>query len=152
MTTAIFRGVVVALTLAISACASTRPPPDDTDLRLQAANHFFGGRYEYLVIHSAGEFADALFLNTRQISGLSQVARDLAAQLAQAQNASLRIMVSGADRKKTLAVIRNAFAVHAGTQLPGLEFLFLGEPADEATVRALVELMGGVLRFAPFEG
>ena len=59
------RGVLVALTLAISACASTRPPADDTDLRLQAAKHFFGGRYEYLIIHSAGEFADALFLDTR---------------------------------------------------------------------------------------
>jgi len=145
------RGIVVALTLAISACASTRPPPDDTDLRLQAANHFFGGRYDYLIIHSAGEFADALFLDTGQISRPSQVARDLAAELAQAQSAGLRIMVSGVDRKKTLAVIRDAFAVHAGSRLPGLEFLFLGEPEDEATVRELVQSVGGVLRFAPFE-
>ena len=151
MTTIIFRGALVALTLAISACASTRPPPDDTDLRLQAANHFFGGRYDYLIIHSAGEFADALFPDSGQTSGPSQVARDLAAQLAQAQSTSLRIMVSGVGRKKTLAVIRDAFAIHAGSRLPGLEFLFLGEPEDEATVRELVQSVGGVLRFAPFE-
>lgn len=152
ITSIISRGFLLALALSISACASTRPPTNDTDLRLQAANHFFGGRYEYLVIHSAGEFADSLHIQSTQFSGPSTMARDLSRQLAQAQDSKLRIMVSGADSGKTLAVIQGAFALNSGRQLPGLEFLFLGEPKDEAAVRDMVEAVGGVMRFAPFEG
>ena len=151
MTSTTFRPFLLALTLSISACASLQAPPNDTDLRLQAANHFFGGRYEYLIIHSAGQFADGLFLRTTQLTGPSQMARDLATRLAVAEKTKLRIMVSGADPQKTLDVIRKAFAFHASSHLPGLELLFLGEPNDESTVRKLVTSVGGVMRFAPFE-
>ena len=151
MPPALFRAILITFSLLIGACASTQPPPDDTDLRLQAARHFFAGRYEYLIIHSAGQLADTLFVQTTELSGPSQMAQDLATRLALAEKTTLRIMVSGADRQKTLDVIRDAFAVHGSDQLPGLEFLFLGEPKDETTVRKLVESVGGVLHFAPFE-
>ena len=146
------RTVLVVLALCLSACSSTKPPPDDTDLRLQAANHYFGGRYEYLIVHSSGELADTLSDHTSTLTGASQVARDFATRLARAENNTLRILISGADPNRTLKVIRDAFAVHANSNLPGLELLFLGEPRHETTVRDLVQAVGGTFRFAPFEG
>ena len=146
------RTVLVILALFLSACSSTKPPPDDTDLRLQAANHYFGGRYEYLIVHSSGQLADTLSDRTSALSGASQVARDFATQLARAEKNTLRILISGADPKRTLKIIRDAFAFHTSSKLPGLELLFLGEPRHEATVRNLVQAAGGTFRFAPFEG
>jgi hypothetical protein len=145
---------LAAATLAalLGGCAATQAPPDDTDLRLQAASHAFGGRYEYLVVRSAGTLGDSLFRNVTGITGPSQMARDLATRMAPAENAPVRVLVTGADPAKTLQVIRDAFGFHATGGLPGLEFLFLGEPADEDEVRALVQRAGGRMRFAPFEG
>ena len=151
MSSTMLRTVLIVLTLSISACASTQAPPRDTDLRLQAANHFFGGRFEYLIIHSAGQFGDAVFNRTSRITGASEMARDFATRLAHAEKSKLRILVSGADRQKTLNVLRDAFAFHASSRLPGLELLFLGEPQDEAEIRELVKSVGGIFRFAPFE-
>jgi hypothetical protein len=136
----------------LAACAATTAPPDDTDLRLQAATHAFGGRYQYLVIRSAGTFADGLFTSFNSITGPSEMARDLATRMAPAENSAVRILVTGPDARKTLGVIRDAFGFHGSGRLPGLEFLFLGEPASEAEVRKLVEAAGGRMRFAPFEG
>lgn len=138
--------------MVLAGCAGMYKPPDDTDLRLQAASHAFGGRFEYLVVHSAGKLADGVVEGIGGILGPSQTARDLATRLTDAQQGSLRILVTGSDPKRTLTVIRDAFSFHAKNQLPGLEFLFLGEPAQEATVRSLVEAAGGSMRFAPFEG
>ncbi|MFT5447703.1 MAG: hypothetical protein ACI9DC_002880 [Gammaproteobacteria bacterium] len=146
------RTILVVLALFLSACASTKPPPGDTDLRLQAANHYFGGRYEYLIVHSSGQLADTLSNRTSALTGASQVARDFATRLARAEKSTLRILISGADPKRTLKVIRDAFAFHASSNLPGLELLFLGEPRLEATVRKLVQTVGGKFRFAAFEG
>jgi hypothetical protein len=145
------RTMLVLAALILSACASTKPPPDDTDLRLQAANHYFGGRYEYLIVHSSGELADKISSQTSSLTGASQVARDFATRLARAEKSPLRILISGADPKRTLKVIRDAFAFHASSNLPGLELLFLGEPRHEATVRKLVQGVGGTFRFAAFE-
>lgn len=142
----------VAAALLLAGCAATRKPPDDTDLRLQAASHAFGGRYEYLIIHSAGQLGDTVVTGLTRLTGPSESARDLATRLIAAQRGSLRILVTGPDAAKTLQVIRDAFAFHRHNRLPGLEFLFLGDPGDEAEVRALVEHAGGTLRFAPFEG
>ncbi len=138
--------------LAVSGCAATTAPPDDTDLRLQAASHAFGGRYEYLVIRSSGPLADRLFTNVAGITGPSDMARDLATRLAPAELQPVRILVTGPDPEKTLKVIRDALGFHRKSRLPHLEFLFLGEPAQEAEVRALVEATGGRMRFAPYEG
>lgn len=146
------RTMFVVLALFLSACASTRPPPNDTDLRLQAANHHFGGRYEYLIVHSSGQLSDALSSRTADLTGASQVARDFATRLARAEKEPLRILISGADPQRTLKVILDAFAFHVSSDLPGLELLFLGEPQHEAAVRKLVKAAGGTFRFAPFEG
>jgi hypothetical protein len=141
---------LIAWTTMLAGCSATQKPPDDSDLRLQAASHQFGGRYEYLIIHSAGELGDSLFTGLARITGPSEMARDLATRLTAAEKGQLRILVSGMDAKKTLDVIRDAFTFHGKNRLPGLEFLFLGEPADEAEVRRLVEGVGGRMRFAAF--
>lgn len=146
------RTTLLLTALLLSACASTKPPPSDTDLRLQAANHYFGGRYEYLIVHSSGELADKISSRTSALTGASQVARDFATRLAQAENSPLRILISGADPIRTMKVIRDAFSFHASSNLPGLELLFLGEPRHEAEVRTLVDRVGGKFRFAAFEG
>jgi hypothetical protein len=137
---------------ALTGCAATRTPPDDSDRRLQAASQHFGGRYEYLVVHSAGELRDSLFTGVTRITGPSEMARDLATRFTAAEKGSLRILVTGPDAQKTLDVIRDAFYFHRKNRLPGLELLFLGEPAHEAQVRALVEGVGGTMRFAAFDG
>lgn len=142
---------VAVFTALLGGCAATQAPPDDTDLRLQAASHAFGGRYEYLVIRSAGTLGDGLFMNVTGITGPSQMARDLATRMAPAENTPVRVLVTGADPEKTLRVIRDAFGFHGKGKLPGLEFLFLGEPAHADEVRALVQGAGGRMRFAPFE-
>lgn len=144
-------GLLTTLTL-LAGCAATHKPPDDSDLRLQAASHAFGGRYEYLVIHSAGELGDSLVSGLTRITGPSEVARDLATRLAVAGKGQLRILVTGPDAARTLDVIRDAFTFHRKNRLPGLEFLFLGEPTQEAEVRKLVNSVGGRMRFAAFEG
>ena len=139
-------------TVTLIGCTGAYKPADDTDLRLQAASHAFGGRFEYLVVHSAGKLADGVVKGIGGILGPSQTARDLATRLIDAQKGTLRILVTGADPARTMTVIRDAFSFHAKNRLPGLEFLFLGEPAQEADVRSLVEGVGGTMRFAPFEG
>ena len=147
--TALVFCVAVAL---LAGCAATRKPADDSDLRLQAASHAFGGRYEYLIIHSAGELGDSLFTGLSRLTGPSEVARDLATRIAPAEKGAVRILVTGPDADKTLDVIRDAFTFHRKSRLPGLELLFLGEPAYEAQVRQLVESVGARMRFAAFEG
>ena len=122
------------------------------DLRLEAATHAFGGGFAYMIIRSAGALGDGLFVNLSQVTGTSDMARELATRLTAAERGKLRILVTGQDRAKTMDVIRDAFAVLRYSRLPGLEFLFLGEPRDEAEVRALVTSVGGRMRFAPFEG
>ena len=138
-------------TMALGGCAAVRAPPDDSDLRLQAASHAFGGGFAYMIIHSSGSLGDSVFLNLSRVTGTTPLARELSARLAQAEHGELRILVSGQDAHKTLDVIRDAFADHGQGSLPGLEFLFLGEPRHAATVRRLVEAAGGRMRFAPFE-
>ncbi len=144
--------LAVALLALLAGCTALQAPPDDTDLRLEAASHAFGGRFEYLVVHSAGSLGDSLFVNLGSLAGPSPIASDLAARLARAETGSLRLLVTGADAEKTLQVIEDAFAARRDARLPGLELLFLGEPRDEARVRELVEAAGGRMRFAAFEG
>jgi hypothetical protein len=145
------RLAAAAFAVLLAGCAAMQAPPDDTQLRLQAASQAFGGRYEYLVIQSAGTFADGLYMSVTGITGPSQMARDLATRMAPAENAPVRLLVTGADAAKTLRVIRDAFGFHSKGKLPGLEFLFLGEPADADAVRALVQAAGGRMQFAPFK-
>jgi hypothetical protein len=104
-----------------------------------------------MIIHSSGSLGDSVFLNLSRVTGATPLARELSARLAQAGHGELRILVSGQDAEKTLDVILDAFADHGQGSLPGLEFLFLGEPRHAATVRGLVEATGGRMRFAPFE-
>ena len=139
------------ISMTLGGCAAMQAPPDDSDLRLQAATHAFGGGFAYMIIHSSGSLGDSVFLNLSRVAGTTPLARELSARLALAEHGELRILVSGQDAQKTLDVIRDAFADHGQGRLPGLEFLFLGEPGHAATVRRLVEAAGGRMRFAPFE-
>jgi hypothetical protein len=136
--------------LALPGCAALEAPPDDTDLRLEAASHAFGGRYEYFVVHSSGPLADGLYGSLGGLAGPTPIARDLAEHLQRARTQPLRLLVTGTDAAKTLQVIEEAFAVHKGERLAGLELLFLGEPRDEARIRAVVESTGGRMRFAAY--
>lgn len=131
----------------LAGCLATKPV-DDADLRLQAASAAFGGDYEYLIVGSAGKLADEAFIAISRATGPSAMARDLGTRIAPARDRPVRVMVTGADGKKTLQVIEDAFSLHE--RLPHLEFLFLGEPGDAPRVREIVEGAGATFHFAPF--
>jgi len=136
--------------LLLVACAGTRAPVDDSDLRLQAASKAFGGRYDYLIVTADGLWADQAAVEMSRVIGPNQLSRDLASRLLQAAAHPVRILVSGHNRQKTLQVIRDAFSFTQGQRLTQLEFLFLGNPDDAQKLRPLVEAVGGRFRFAAF--
>ncbi len=134
----------------LNACAANRAPIDDSDLRLQAASHSFGGKYDYLLVTASGRWADQAALSIGKMIGPDQLSRDLATRLLQAAKQPVRIMVSGQNREKTLRVIRDAFSFTHGQRLTQLEFLFLGHAGDADAVRQQVVASGGKFRFAAF--
>ncbi len=142
-------GFVLLCTL-ITACSATRTPVDDSDLRIQAASHAFGGSYDYLIVTASGRWKDQAALGIGQIIGPNQLSRDLASRLLKAENQPLRIVVSGQNREKTLRVITDAFSFIRQQRLTQLEFLFLGHPGDSEQVSKLVAQTGGQYRFATF--
>jgi hypothetical protein len=131
-------------------CAVNQTQPDDSDLRLQAASHAFGGRFDYLIVKSSGEFADRAFIEYSRTTGSSNLAKKLAARLAPAENKSVRIMVTGQNSEKTLQVILNALAAYRGRRLPHLQFLYLGEPGYASRIESVIRELGGSFHFQPF--
>ena len=132
------------------ACTASRAPIDDSDLRLQAASHAFGGRYDYLIVTASGLWKDQAVLGIGRILGPNQLSRDLATRLLKAVNTPVRMLVTGHNRQKTVQVIRDAISFVRQQQLAQLEFLFLGHADDAGEIRRLVEQVGGRYRFAAF--
>ena len=141
-----------ALTLAASVilagCASTAQ--SDLNSRLEAAKTTFGGGFEYLYIPSEGRLADQAFLAMSRVAGPNQIARDLASIMAPAETRAVRVMVTGPSSEKTLSVLFDALSFYEGRQIPQLEILYLGDPADEAVLAQELSKVGAVLRFAPY--
>ncbi len=140
----------IVLSAFLCACTEVRPPVDDSDLRLQAANQAFGGHYDYLLVTASGQWADQAAMGLSQVFGPHQLSRDLASRLLKANTRPVRMLVSGHNRGKTLQVIRNAFSFMPKQKLPHLEFLFLGHAGDAQEVQRLVAEVGGNYRFAAF--
>ena len=142
---------LVLMAVALGAgCAVNQTQPDDSDLRLEAASHTFGGRFDYLIVKSAGEVADRAFIEYSRTTGSSNLAKKLAARLAPAENKSVRIMVTGQNSEKTLQVILNALAAYRGRRLPHLQFLYLGEPGYASRIESVIRELGGSFHFQPF--
>lgn len=135
----------------LTACAGGGKPPDDTELRLQAASHAFGGRFGYFIVQPSATLADQALVGVSGVIGRSALAENLAARIAPATASEVRLLVTGARTDKTLQVIEQAFALTSSASLPGLELLYLGVPRHEARVRKLVEARGARFRFAAFE-
>ena len=139
---------VLLLSIALAGCASA--PEDDTDNRIAAATAAFGGSYQYQVIGSAGGFKDGAYVTATKLTGPKQLARDLADLIEPAGTQSVRVMVTGADGKKNVQVIRDAFTLSQGRDLSNLELLYLGEAEEEPFVREIVEAHGARFRFASY--
>ena len=134
----------------VAGCAATKAPPDDLDLRLQAAGSAFGGKFDYLFVKSAGEFADQAFITLSKTAGPSDLARDLGTRFAQAEKRPVRMLITGPSSPKTVQVIIDALSFHQGRKLPMLEILFLGAPASRARAEAAARSVDAQFAFAPF--
>jgi hypothetical protein len=141
---------IALLASVLAGCAGSQPVAD-LDLRLEAARHAFGGRFEYLSVQSAGDVADKAFINVSRATGPSNLARELGAKLAPAaRGARVRLLVTGPVGAKNVQVVSDALEVAVERPLGGLELLYLGEPADGEQVRRLIQEAGGRYRFAPY--
>lgn len=137
-----------AASLALAGCSTTKTP--DLDPRLEAAIAAFGGKFDYVYVPSKGRLADQAFLAMSRVAGPSEVARDLASLMAEAETQPVRVMVTGPSGEKTLQVIRDAFSFYEGRRIPFLEMLYVGDPAYEARIATEVSAVGAVFRFAPY--
>ena len=137
--------------LVLIACAGQTTQSSDTDLRLQAADHAFGGHFEYFIVHPAGAWTDKAAVGLAEVFGRSTLAESLAARMAPATAKPVRLLVSGANADKTLQVIIQAFDLIDEVRLAHLELLYLGVARHEASVRQRAERAGARMRFALFE-
>ena len=141
--------LALAASVALAGCVTARPP--DLDPRLDAASAAFGGGFDYVYVPSDGRLADEAFLAMSRVAGPQKIARDLATLMATAETQSVRVMVTGPSKQKTVQVVLDALSFYEGRQIPHLELLFLGEPTHEALLAREVSEVGGVLRFAPYQ-
>ena len=86
-----------------------------------------------------------------RVAGPQKIARDLATLMATAETQSVRVMVTGPSKQKTVQVVLDALSFYEGRKIPHLELLYLGEPTLEALLAREVSKVGGVLRFAPYQ-
>lgn len=138
---------LVALSV-LAGCAA--PAPRDDDLRIEAASHAFGGSFDYLFVESGGDAADRAFIAMSRVTGSSELAKTLAARIAAAREAPVRMLVSGPNAQKTVRVILDALDLQHGRSLPHLELLYLGDEYYAARLRGAVEALDGRFRFAPY--
>ena len=141
--------LALAASVALAGCVTARPP--DLDPRLDAASAAFGGGFDYVYVPSDGRLADEAFLAMSRVAGPQKIARDLATLMATAETQSVRVMVTGPSKQKTVQVVLDALSFYEGRQIPHLELLFLGEPTHEALLAREISKVGGVLRFAPYQ-
>ena len=141
--------LVLTATIALSGCATTRPP--DFDPRLAAATEAFGGSFDYVYVPSEGRLADDAFLAMSRVAGPRKIARDLASLMATAETEPTRVLVTGPVGRKTLRVILDALTFYEGRRIPHLELLYLGESSHEALLARELSKVGATLRFAPYQ-
>ena len=141
--------LALAALVALSGCASKRPP--DLDPRIEAATAAFGGRFDYVYVPSEGRLADEAFLAMSRVAGPREIARDLATLMAPAETESVRVLVTGPSDPKTLQVVLDALTFFEGRRIPYLELLYLGEPSVEALLTRELSEVGAVLRFTPYQ-
>lgn len=139
------------LALAVAGFACAPAPVDDSELRLEIASDTLGGRFDYLIVESAGPSKDRAFITVSKATGPSKLSRNLAEQLMWASRKPVRIVVTGPNDEKTERVILGAFELLEGRSLPHLEFLYIGAPGSEHAVREAVSGTGGQFRFKPFD-
>ena len=144
----LWTALVLAVSIALAGCVTTRPP--DLDPRLEAATAAFGGKFKYVYVPTDGRLADEVFLATSRVAGPQKIARDLATLMAPAETDPVRVMVTGPNEEKTLQVVLDALSFYEGRQIPKLELLYLGAPTQEAVLAREVAAVGGVFRFAPY--
>ena len=141
--------LALAALIALAGCVTARPP--DLDPRLEAATAAFGGKFSYVYVPSDGRLSDQAFLAMSRVAGPQKIARDLATLMAPAETEPVRIMVTGPNEEKTLQVVLDALSFYEGRQIPKLELLYLGSPAQEARLAREVAEAGGAFRFAPYQ-
>ena len=138
------RPVALALTAMLLVTCASDPM---MERRVASAARGFDGSFGYLYVESVGTFGDDAFMVLSKVAGNTLVARDLADRLRPAATMPVRMMVTGPVDAKTVQVITDAFEAMGGTALPELQFMYIGDPAYEASVRELVERVGGRFLF-----
>jgi hypothetical protein len=115
----------------------TRPPNDTrTD-----ENLFY--------IRSSGVIADGTFIAASLNSGGSALSEKLAFLILQAQDRPYQITVAGGNEAKTMRVIKDAFDSAGATELPNLDFTFIGSAKAAARVAKLVTGVHGAFHTRP---
>lgn len=142
---------VVLLAGLLAGCATTQARRTDADNRAAFAARSFGGSFDYFYVPARGVPADRAYAGVASLPP-AQLARQLAARLAPARLKPVRILVSGPSRAKTRRVILDALAAFAPNSLPHLDFLYVGDPAHAARIRAAVIERGGRFQMARFPG
>src|SRR5580692_3327152 len=79
-------------------------------------------------VPSSGWIADSTFIALSKSSGSSAIARQLATILAGAERSPLQLAVVGKAERKTIQVIKDAFAQLEASDLSNLDFTFIGSP------------------------
>ena len=87
---------------------------------------------------SSGWIADSTFIALSKSSGSSAIARQLATILAGAERSPLQLAVVGKAERKTIQVIKDAFAQLEASDLSNLDFTFIGSPKASAEIARLV--------------
>ena len=108
--------LALAASVALAGCVTARPP--DLDPRLDAASAAFGGGFDYVYVPSDGRLADEAFLAMSRVAGPQKIARDLATLMATAETQSVRVMVTGPSKQKTVAGGSGCALVLRGTPNP----------------------------------
>ena len=100
-------------------------------------------------IRSSGVIADGTFIAASLNSGGSAISEKLAYLILQAQDHPYQITVAGGNEAKTMRVIRDAFDSAGATELPHLDFTFIGSAKSAARVAKLVTGVHGAFHTRP---
>jgi hypothetical protein len=100
-------------------------------------------------IRSSGVIADGTFIAASLNTGGSALSEKLAYLILQAQDRPYQITVVGANETKTMRVIKDAFDSAGATELPQLDFTFIGSTKAAARVAKLVTAVHGTFHTRP---
>jgi hypothetical protein len=100
-------------------------------------------------IRSSGVIADGTFIAASLNTGGSDISEKLAFLILQAQDRPYQITVAGGNEAKTMRVIKDAFDSAGATELPHLDFTFIGSAKAAARVAKLVTAVHGTFHTRP---